>query len=808
MQLRRVCVASVAAAGTSLAKCSAADGPLTLPRQLTTRGLHGRRRVDRCSVHMRVCAEPLRASWRGNRRPTPTLECQALQVSGATTNCTRNRVNSCGDVVAACTRSLLVGPSPSRAALETPRRCCASLTGVERAPSSRSRDSLRVRGSRSTRPSSDSLPSSAARHQKISQQRQRRAQAPAHYNSRPFPEHSGNRSRLRAPNGYQRHGGPPSTAEEAVPKDDAAGASVGGDATGPSTAAGATSQSAAVHDVTAGWGLEDVSCRTGRTQLEELYERNADRIRAILEQPLPAMPQDGSVDPDFFVGFASYSYQLRDQYRAVLARELQVPVRAVRLSVAWSGRFDVRRFGRVQKVCGVCLDRQVLVAAAHGEREKNPGAGLGRDESGFAAKTRIIADGEAALPSSASTLPLPEALQKRIQALVAAINGRRRDDLLQVSFFQASPPIPEVEFALTRREHRLLFYLHEWIRRRVLQSAVVAVVYGVPPPPPAANATATRTASASPRRWTDSPERHETAHDTANTTNSDRAQQAQYEQWRRLCSTRTAAQKREVQDRWLRLLHRRKLVPLMMSLTELATLAAAAVVRGEVPGIAFQHTKVEAVAAVEKSSDEQAAVQETSMRGAETSPAVLDATLQDVLRHIAAASSSSPPFTPDDDGKLAEDSDGRASHPLRAQDVIVPLHDADSETAELVATPPFRPVSTAQKKATMRWVRVVYQALLLREVQGSADDSVCADTEHPTMRVSHQASLPALFAHGAYAGGREEVIYLQRNRAAMDALLLHPHEISFKKKFVSRMRNGHRRLRMEEESAPPYSTNG
>ncbi|RNC42282.1 hypothetical protein TcCL_NonESM08088 [Trypanosoma cruzi] len=106
---------------------------------------------------------------------------------------------------------------------------------------------------------------------------------------------------------------------------------------------------------TGGWSYEQVDTRTGRTPLDTLYEERLQRIRAVFESPLPPMPRDGNVSPDFLVGFAHYEYRLRDQYRAVLARALDLPVAAVRLSVAWSGRFDVARFNRVQKVCGVCV---------------------------------------------------------------------------------------------------------------------------------------------------------------------------------------------------------------------------------------------------------------------------------------------------------------------------------------------------------------------------------------------------------------------------------------------------------------------
>ncbi|KAH8616914.1 hypothetical protein ERJ75_000430600 [Trypanosoma vivax] len=104
-----------------------------------------------------------------------------------------------------------------------------------------------------------------------------------------------------------------------------------------------------------GWCYEEVDPETGRTPLDILYEEHLQRIKAVFEHPLPPLPRDGTASPDFLVGFAHYDYRLRDQYRAVIARALDVSVSEVRLSVAWSGRFNVSQFNRVQKVCGVCV---------------------------------------------------------------------------------------------------------------------------------------------------------------------------------------------------------------------------------------------------------------------------------------------------------------------------------------------------------------------------------------------------------------------------------------------------------------------
>ncbi|GET88993.1 hypothetical protein, conserved [Leishmania tarentolae] len=816
MWLPRVRVAAVASA--LLPQSSTADGLLAAPRRSAAREVRQRRRVNEGVVGPSTDTGPLRTDWRKERWPAWTRRQLIMQTDDIGTMRTCGCVREVDAAATAtslanggmCTRSPLAHLRAPCAALETPCRCCASLTGVRRAPPSPSHNSPQSHDSHRRRLLSDSPPSSTSRYKKRARQHRQGTPATVVRYPRPLRANGGDTVRLQAPEDGHRDASPPSKPEEVSVADDVDGASAADGGMGGSAEDGSASPAAAAHETRAGWGLEDVNSRTGRTKLEELYERNLDRIRAILEQPLPAMPPDGSIDPDFFVGFASYSYQLRDQYRATLARELQVPVTAVRLSVAWSGRFDVRRFGRVQKVCGVCLDRQVLLAATHHDRERNPRTGLDCKGGDSTSKTRITEDDESS-SSSASALPLPETLQKRIHALVAAINGRRRDDLMQMSFFQASPPIPEVSFALTRQEHRLLFHLHTWIRRHVLQSAAVVVVYGVPPPPPSTTPTDARETSHTPRRSTDSPERNGATRDTSDAGRDDTTPQDPYAQWQRLCRTCTTSQRREVQDKWLRLLHRRKVVPLMISLTALATEVAAAVVRGEVPHMEFQHVsqgtvevKQAGVGAVQNGGEHSTAFV-TSSPDAAPSLVPLSASLKDVLTCIEAVSASSPPFTTDHDGASAEDKDAHAMLLRRAQDVIAPQLGADTAEA---ATPLFRPTSTSQKAETMRWVRLVYQALLLRETQNSADCSSRMDAEQSSMRVANHAPLPALFAQGVYAGGQEEVAYLQRNRAAMDALLLRPHEISFKRKFLSRMRNGHRRLRMEDESAAPYSMNG
>jgi hypothetical protein len=537
-----------------------------------------------------------------------------------------------------------------------------------------------------------------------------------------------------------------------------------------------------------GWGLEEVDTITGRTALEELYDRHLTRIHRILEQPLPPMPHDGSVDPDFFVGFASYSYQLRDQYRAVIARELQVPVRAVRLSVAWSGRFNVKRFGRVQKVCGVYLDRGELSTATRQTVTNTDDKTTGTSSSS---------------PSSSQDA-LSDVLLQRIAAFIAAINTHKREDLLQVQLFQASPPIPEVEFALTRLEHRLVYHLHEWLRRHVLQRAVAVIVYGVPP------------ASLPAPQLSGEVQHHPKQKSApADSTAHGMDMQHRYDVWRKAALDHTEAQHREIQSRWLRLFHQRKVVADVRSLTELATAVAIAVVRGDCPGLTCDTDSNSA-----KQNGE--AVQLTdSMRDLLVSVAAAAGASKDSAQlgkeaGAGAGSSAATTSTDRDDNVDASvleettpsDMQVEPQPPCLCKDVLLPLPAPEQGAG---APPKVLDLTTAeQQEAALRWVRLVFQALLLREAHSdiAAGSSSPSPASITTSRVPLGVSLPALFAQGVYAGSRDEVVYLQHNRAAMDALLLHPHEISFKKKFVSRLRSGHRRQRMEEEAAAPYSRNG
>lgn len=497
-----------------------------------------------------------------------------------------------------------------------------------------------------------------------------------------------------------------------------------------------------------GWSYDVVDPQSGKTSLDVLYERHFNHIHRILEQPLPPLPRDGNMNPDFFMGFAVYRYTLRDQYRAVVAKALGIQVAAVRLSVAWSGRFDVRHFSKAQKVCGIWLDRRRLADTTTESATMDDDA-------------------------------LPPLLQEKITGLINAVNACNRPDLLGVQLIQASMALPEVEFAISRREHRLLFHLHQWIRATLLQRHLVVVVLGCPPPRQHESATAATTSGARGKQGGAGVV-------TAARLNGDAQVEAAttlshvLQQWMDSETREVAAQRQLIESRWLKQLHNREVVPEVILLTDVATRLAHAIAAGE---MALLHGRGgEAASSPDAtggdgtgdggSRDEDTGYQVAPERmplGSREEP-LLDSVTHELLCRVGA--------------------EHRPSAGDRAE-----RRNALGDAVFLSSLP-----QTLQN-AAVKWVRVVYQALFFRDAHFDGELSTSSDSA-VALRV--RASLPAFFAHGVYAGGKDEMLYLQHNKAAMDALLLHPHDVSLRKKFMSRMRSGHRRMRMQEESAAAH----
>lgn len=523
-----------------------------------------------------------------------------------------------------------------------------------------------------------------------------------------------------------------------------------------------------------GWQYDEVDPATGDTALDTLYRSHLDRIRRILEQPLPPIPRDGHVHPDFFVGFGHYHHRLRDEYRALIARALQVPVAAVRLSVAWSGRFDVTRFARVQKVCGVSLDRTLLQCADGATAAHHSNRQAVRSVAECAVVGERKAEEEATLPADVT---------ERISAFVATVNTRRSEALLHAQLLQASEAIPEVEFALSRREHRLLSHLHNWLQTKVLRRSLAVVVYGGGEAAASPPSSSSRGCTGTPPPSSSTPREIEAALRTS----------------RQSAAIEAAQQRRYIEQRWLKAFHSRRTVPQMVSLTSLATLVARAVLVGEVsPALTI--------------------ITETGDSGdTRTSSELLPTSVVAMLEQLRVPLLQG--------NELAETADPEAvERPLPPEAWASDVFGDDATLSAL-------PLNT--QAAAASWLRLVQDAVFLHgagvvsaaAAAGSCRASSLTGTSSgtpdglelhtTTMGADGPAAppssdvgatrcvgqLPALFVHGAYAGGLREMQYLQRNKAAMDALLLHPNDVVIKKAFASRMRNGHQRLRMHEEVA-------
>ncbi|ORC88775.1 uncharacterized protein TM35_000152060, partial [Trypanosoma theileri] len=281
-----------------------------------------------------------------------------------------------------------------------------------------------------------------------------------------------------------------------------------------------------VRGISEGWCYEHVDPTTGRTPLDELYEKQQERIQAVFENPLPPMPRDGNINPDFLVGFAHYQYRLRDQYRAVLARALNVPLSSLQLSVAWSGRFDVTRFNRVRKVCGVCITTNPTSSIPQGnetEREKKE-----KEKK--------------------------EELQERIKRVVHAINERESETLLALHLVQASEAIPEVEFAAAERENVAAERIYKWMRESILKPHIVVVLYG--------------------------PNNFNSNLNLNNNNNNLNKNKKMSEEMER--------QRRFIEEKWMKAFFHRRIIPRILSFADLTKLLHTAVEKGEVAGITIQ----------------------------------------------------------------------------------------------------------------------------------------------------------------------------------------------------------------------------
>ncbi|CCW62583.1 unnamed protein product [Phytomonas sp. EM1] len=524
-----------------------------------------------------------------------------------------------------------------------------------------------------------------------------------------------------------------------------------------------------------GWDYETVDPVTGKSPIDLLYESHLERIQQILERPLPPMPPDGHINPDFFVGFAYYNYRLRDEYRAVIAHELQVPLQAVKLSVAWSGRFDVSRFNQVQKVCGVYLDRGALPGAPTHSLEKQE-------------------------PQEETDSQLPTAIQDRIAALIRAINARRTQHLLQVQLFQASGAIPEVEFALSRREHRLLSHLHSWIHGNILSRGLAVIVRGGGFEN-YRNYEQRLSRQVDFSRTDDSGSSDDCSKDNGASLPNRNVSPAQaYKEWVAKEIEVEAQQQRFIDAKWLSQFHSREIVPRQLSIRGLAALVTQAVLRGDVGPVKMPHhremspSKESTIDTGAAQRDDQAASSNEENEDGLSGPGVARArTEQDRNKTLLSDDQVSLLRYCQDYLQREVQSNRKVSDSLSGERDVSETSQMPILEARLFSNDDFmRTLEQNMQSIALQWICTIQRALFLNK-EGTSVAGGFTSSGVSAIR------LPSLFVHRGYAGGLVEMRYLKSNKAAMDALLLHPNDIAMKKAFARRLRSGHQRLRIYEE---------
>lgn len=108
-----------------------------------------------------------------------------------------------------------------------------------------------------------------------------------------------------------------------------------------------------------GWSYDSVN-KNGKTEMDQMYEKEYEKISAILstvvEEVVNPSMSDGATAPDFAIGLQYYNHGLRNTYQSLIAKQLGLHHSQVKLSTAWSSRYDPKQFPKgVQMVLGVTL---------------------------------------------------------------------------------------------------------------------------------------------------------------------------------------------------------------------------------------------------------------------------------------------------------------------------------------------------------------------------------------------------------------------------------------------------------------------
>ena len=174
-----------------------------------------------------------------------------------------------------------------------------------------------------------------------------------------------------------------------------------------------------------GWLYAELDS-SGKTAIDRMYDGHHESVMRSLLAPIAPTQEDGCVRPDFAVGLQQYHHSLRGAYREAIAKALQVAPQQVRLSVAWSARYDVKSFFKgVRKVLGVTL------VSLNDPSRRLLGSPSGNDGIGNK-------------PEICNTDDAFDSWRQRISGFARTVQSLNRSDLVALHIIQATSVVNEV----------------------------------------------------------------------------------------------------------------------------------------------------------------------------------------------------------------------------------------------------------------------------------------------------------------------------------------------------------------------------
>lgn len=544
-----------------------------------------------------------------------------------------------------------------------------------------------------------------------------------------------------------------------------------------------------------GWKWEtDFDPLTGETPLEKLYRRYErddlpfplDSEQACLQAGAPRSSStcfpaeaynDGSISPHFFVGFSHYDYRLRDVYRGMISKKLNelqgeassiypVAVEDVKLSVGWSGRFNIRRFNKVRRVCGVRI-RTTEEIGNPIEMKSSPSNASSEESKGKKS------DKEGAKNACES---LPDSLKESVKKFVDLVNQQKNHDLLSLRFFQASEAIQEIEFDISssvslglddgtveeRSRMAEFFWLREIITRKIIAVHKAVIVLG------------------SGSGYTDlSKESKETSAEKGDLSGVGTFLTVLHHE-----SSVTQKQKLRYlyEDRWLKTFHSRRVIPKVTSLLSLSV-ELACIVHPLLPISTTKESEQLRVSKTDVSRDSSLWNDEMRCWIKKLADAANQSNFFSERKGYLESSEGEPEdSTEDNEACKVQKNDEEA---LERQLLLFLAESCESESSNSGILRANAEVGSPEvevgSRSAWKWVRAIYQ--VMQSIAGVAGKSFSAERSN---QFCFRSELPIFFLHGAYGGGVSEMHYLQQNTVAMNAALLHPNHTSLRNELRSR----------------------